>query len=295
MITQAFSATTALSDLIALTKPRLTSLVLLSTAGGALLSGETMAATRFALMLVGTALVVGASHALNMLLERDLDAAMLRTRDRPLPAGRLTPEVVVGFSVVLGLSGLLLLALWVNALAAVLSLTALVLYVLVYTPLKRRGPIALYVGAVPGAIPPLLGWVAASGRIEAPALVLFALMFLWQIPHFLGLALFIQEDYERAAIRTLPAMRGFGVTRRVAIAATLLLVPVSALLFVTGVSGPIYLFCAIALGLWLLIRALGRPGPGQAGEVQWGRRLFLASLVYLSLLYAAVIVDVVIA
>ncbi len=295
MITQSFSATTALTDLIALTKPRLTSLVLLSTAGGALLAGETMGATTFALMLIGTALVVGASHALNMLLERDTDAAMLRTRDRPLPAGRLTPEVVAGFSVVLGLSGLLLLTLWVNALAAVLSLIALVLYVLVYTPLKRRGPLALYVGAVPGAIPPLLGWAAATGSIQAPALVLFALMFLWQIPHFLGLALFIQEDYERAAIRTLPAVRGFAVTRRVAIAATVLLVPVSALLFMTGISGPIYLIVAIVLGLWLLIRALRRPEPGQAGEVQWGRRLFLASLIYLSLLYAAVILDVVVA
>ena len=295
MITQSFSATTALTDLIALTKPRLTSLVLLSTAGGALLAGETMGATTFALMLIGTALVVGASHALNMLLERDTDAAMLRTRDRPLPAGRLTPEVVAGFSVVLGLSGLLLLTLWVNALAAVLSLTALVLYVLVYTPLKRRGPLALYVGAVPGAIPPLLGWAAATGSIQAPALVLFALMFLWQIPHFLGLALFIQEDYQRAAIRTLPAVRGFAVTRRVAIAATVLLVPVSALLFMTGISGPIYLIVAIVLGLWLLIRALRRPEPGQAGEVQWGRRLFLASLIYLSLLYAAVILDVVVA
>ena len=137
--------------------------------------------------------------------------------------------------------------------------------------------------------------MAASGRIEAPALVLVALMFLWQIPHFLGLALFIQEDYERAPIRPLPAVRGFAVTRRVAIAATVLLVPVSALLFMTGISGPIYLIVAIVLGLWLLIRALRRPEPGQAGEVQWGRRLFLASLIYLSLLYAAVILDVVVA
>ncbi len=281
-------------DLVALTKPRVTGLVLATTATGIFLAPGRLAGWRIALTLAATTLVVGAANTLNCWLERDVDALMLRTRDRPLAARRLSPRAALWFGFALAALSVPALALWVNALTAFLAAVALVSYVWIYTPLKRRTPKALVVGAVPGAIPPLLGWTAVTGRVDLPGFWLFLVLFVWQLPHFLAITLYLQEDYGRGGLRVLPLVKGERTARWHLLAYTAALVPVSLAFTPMGIAGRAYLAVAALLGLLFLgfaVRGLRKGAIERAARGAWARGVFAYSIVYLLVLSAALLLD----
>lgn len=277
------------ADVISLTKPRITGLVLATFAGGMWLAPGTLPAWRIIMTLIGTALVVSASNTLNMYLERDADGLMERTRLRPLPEKRLSPETALAFGVLLASAALPLLFLAGNALTGVLGALALLSYVWIYTPMKRTSAVALFVGAVPGAMPPLMGWTAATGHLDAPGLVLFAILFLWQIPHFLAIAIYRSRDYQQAGFKVLPlAISAFG-TRLHIITFSVGLVVATILLLPMHVAGVTYTVSAALLGLVFVAWAVA--GLRREAAARWARSLFLMSIVYLTLLFVALIVD----
>jgi heme o synthase len=275
-----------LADFVALTKPRITFLVVLTALVGFVAARH--GAWDLVLLvrtLAGTALVAAAASALNQWAERDADALMRRTQRRPLPAGRLLPRDSVVFGVVLAVGGTAYLALTVGFLAGALAATTAASYLLVYTPLKRVTSLATVAGAVPGAIPPMIGWAAARGRLNAGAWVLFLILFFWQMPHFLALAALYRRDYARAGFRVLSVVDPDGAsTGRQALLYALALLPVSLMPAFLGMAGPLYFFGALALGLGYLFYALRfvrRPGAhAQAAG------LFHYSLLYLPVLCA---------
>jgi protoheme IX farnesyltransferase len=236
----------------------------------------------------GVALIVSSANAMNCWLERDVDRLMERTADRPLPAGRLDARTALRFGVGLSLLGLPVLAFAVNALTACLGAIAVVVYVGVYTPLKQRSWLALLVGAIPGAMPPLLGWTAATGRVEVPGLVLFLILFLWQLPHFIAIAEFRKGEYENAGLRVLPSERSERVARVHAVFWAAVLLPLSLLPTWLGLAGSVYLAVAAVLGaVYLAVAGLGLRFQGRG----WARRLFVTSIVYLPVLFAALVID----
>jgi len=273
-------------DLISLTKPRISVLNASMTAFGLALAGGAPRSVWLA-TLAGTLLLVSSANTLNMYLERDIDARMRRTRGRPLPAGRMPPLMALIFGIALALLALPLLTFGANALTGLLGAVALLGYVLVYTPLKQITPHALLVGAIPGAMPPLLGWTAASGSVSTAGLALFAVLFLWQIPHFLAIAMFLDDDYRAAGIKVYPAERGEAATRRAIVACLALQVLVTLLLVPLGLGGSLYLAGAALLGALML--GLGFSGVLGRGDHTWARRLFLATLVYLPALFGLLV------
>jgi protoheme IX farnesyltransferase len=280
---------TVASDLLSLSKPRITAMNVLMTLGGlALAEGATTWPVALA-ACVGTGLAVASANALNMVLEAEGDKHMARTAGRPLPTGRLSVSAAVGFGLALGASSLLVLG-SVNLLTAALGLFALFSYVLVYTPLKRRTPLALLVGAVPGAMPPLMGWTAVTGSIDLPGLSLFAILLVWQLPHFLAIALFRKADYARAGIKTVPVVRGDRVAKAQAVAWATALIPISLVLVPLQVAGWLYGGVALVLGLWFFGWSL--LGLREGADHAWARKFFAASLVYLPALTAALALDV---
>jgi len=270
-------------------KPRLSSLVLATTAAGMWLAPGHAGPARWALALFSTAAVVGAANALNCWFERDSDRFMARTRTRPLPAGRMEPLPALIFGVALASLAIPALALGTNWLTGALALLAFCSYVLVYTPLKSRTEHAMLVGAVPGALPPLMGYTAATGRIALPGLALFAILFLWQLPHFLAIALFRKDEYRRAGLASVPLRQGDDAARAQAMTYLVLLWPVSFLPYAAHAAGKGYLACAVALGAGFL--ALGVYGWASRAGPKWARRLFFASLAYLPVLLAALALD----
>jgi protoheme IX farnesyltransferase len=276
-------------DLVALTKPRVSSLVLATAAVGMAIAPGALSVRRATLMLLGTWLCVASANALNCFIERDTDKRMLRTRDRPLPAGRLDARLARSFGLLLGVVSLPVLALGANWVTAALGLTALATYVGAYTPMKTQSPAALIVGAVPGALPPLMGYAAVSGQIGPKGVLLFALLFLWQLPHVIGLAAFRRDDYVAAGIRVLPAVLGAEATRWHAAGWALLLMLTSFIPSFVGWTGRGYLLVAAALGGLFLASTL-RSVAGSTLAV-WGKRVFLTSLCYLPLLFAALLWD----
>ena len=279
-----------LADYVALTKPRLNGLVVASSAAGYYLGGA--ASPDFVALtqaVVGTALVAGGAAALNQVAERDTDALMRRTRMRPLPDGRVTPADARLFGVGLAAAGLLLLAWRTNWLAAALALATLAIYLVIYTPMKRRSSLATFVGAVPGALPPLIGWTAAHGSVASGGLSLFAIVLLWQIPHFMAIAWLYRDDYRLAGFPMLPVVdpQG-GRAARQALWYAAMLLPASALPAMVGIAGWTYLWVAIGLGavfVWLASRfALARTDAS-------ARALFYGSITYLPLLWIAMIAD----
>jgi len=285
------------ADLITLTKPRITLMVVVTMLGGIWVAGHHGeyraeaggSAARLFAGVVGTALVVGSANALNMYLERVTDRLMARTRNRPLPTGRLSADLALAFGLMLGLVAVPLITFGVNAITGLLAALALVSYVVVYTPLKRRTTLSLLIGAVPGAIPPLLGWTAVTGHIQLPGVLLFAIMFIWQVPHFLAIATFRRDDYARAGLKVLPVERGDRVTRIHIVAYLVALVGISLSLVATGVGGGLYLGAAAALGAMFL--GMGVWGLRPAAGVRWARGLFAVSIAYLVLLFAALMVS----
>jgi protoheme IX farnesyltransferase len=280
------------ADLISLTKPRITGMVVATMLGGAWLAahhGGSTGVGRLCLALAGTALVVAAANTLNMYLERESDRWMARTRNRPLPAGRMAAPVALAFGLALSAVSVPLLTFGVNAITGLLAAFALVSYVVLYTPLKRRTTLALLIGAVPGAIPPLLGWTTVAGRVEWPGVLLFGVLFLWQVPHFLAIATFRREDYRRAGLKILPVERGDRVTRIHIVGYLLALVAVTFALVPAGIGGPLYVGAALVLGAAFL--AFGLWGLRPASGARWARGLFATSIVYLVLLLAALMVS----
>ncbi|MBL4685811.1 MAG: protoheme IX farnesyltransferase, partial [Nannocystaceae bacterium] len=236
-------------DLLMLTKPAITRMCLVTTSGGLLLAPGEVTPSLALSALLGTALAVAGANAFNMWLERDTDRLMGRTKRRPLPAGRMRPATAVKFAAILSALSFPVLAVGTNLLTAVLGLMAIAGYVCVYTPLKYRSPLALLVGAIPGAAPPLLGWTAVTGSIDAGGLVLFGILLVWQIPHFLAIALFRKQEYARAGIMTVPNVRGDAVAKIQAVAWALVLVPLSLMLTPFGVAGFFYFASAMLLGM----------------------------------------------
>lgn len=278
------------ADFVELAKPRITLMVVLTTAVGAVLAAPGhMPVLRFLHALIGTALVAGAASTLNQVLEHEVDARMRRTAGRPIPAGRLAPDQALLFGVATAVVGLLDLALAVNLLTALIGALTLSGYVFVYTPLKRVSSLATLVGAVPGAMPPLMGWAAMRDHLGPGAWALFGLMFLWQLPHFLAIAWLYRSDYERGGFPMLAVLdpAGTRVARQVVLYGAAL-VPVSLLPALLRVTGGLYLFGALALGLALLaycvLFALSLT-PAAA------RRLMLASVLYLPAVLLAMVLD----
>ncbi len=264
---------------------------LLTTAGALWLApGEIGLVTAFA-GIVGAGLTVGSANAFNMWWERASDARMSRTRHRPLPAGRLSPVVACWFAWVLGVLGLTLLWVGANPTTAIVGAVAMVLYVLVYTPLKYRTPLALVIGAIPGAAPPLIGWTAATASIDAPGVTLALILLVWQIPHFLAIALYRKHEYARAGIRCAPVVRGDAIAKIQAALWATLLIPISMMPTPLGLTGSLY--CSWALVLSTAFCAWSFTGLRNDAGPRWARGLFLASLVYLPLLTLALAIDVV--
>ncbi|MEA2695894.1 MAG: heme o synthase [Myxococcales bacterium] len=277
------------ADVISLTKPRITGLVLATFAGGMWLAPGTLPVWRMIMTLIGTALVVSASNTLNMYLERDADGLMDRTRERALPEKRLSPETALAFGVLLASAALPLLFLAGNALTGLLAAVALLSYVWIYTPMKRQSAVALFVGAVPGAMPPLMGWTAVTGHLDAPGLVLFAILFLWQIPHFLAIAIYRARDYQQAGFKVLPLSISPLGTRLHIVSFSIALVVASILLLPMHVAGVHYAVAAALLGAVFIGWAVA--GFRQGAATRWARSMFLMSIVYLTLLFVALIVD----
>lgn len=277
-------AVSAAADLAELVKARLSLLTLATAmAGFALGVKDNWSWLLLAAMLGGTALSAAGAAALNQWWERAYDARMKRTRDRPLPAGRMAPSDALFTGLVLSFSGVLCLALFANPLAAGLAAATIILYVLVYTPLKRVTTLNTIIGAVPGALPPLIGWTAARGSINAEGLTLFALLFLWQMPHFLAIAWLYREDYAQAGFKMLSAKDESGaVTGRQAFLYALALLAVSLLPSVFFAYSAFYFYGALFLGAGFASVAANFAVSG--GSVPAARWLFLASIVYLPLL-----------
>ena len=275
-------------DYLELTKPRLSVFVLVVVFISAWLASPGSVAVVLA-AVVGTGLVAGGANALNMLLERDYDARMRRTWNRPLPAGRLSPREAMVFGLMLGFSGVILLAAATTVLAAGLAAFNLICYVAIYTPLKRRTTLNTHIGAVPGAVPTLIGWAAVTGTIGPVAWMLFLIVYLWQLPHFLSIAWLYREDYERGGFRMLSVVDGDGfATGRQAVLGAMALIPVSLLPVTGGLSGIVYLFGALLLGLLFLRRAIMF---AIARTAVAARRLMRASLLYLPLVLALMLAD----
>ena len=279
------------SDYIALTKPRIAVLVLFTVAAGALFaSGRATDPVVVFNAVLGTALVAAGASALNQLIEKDSDARMRRTANRPLPAGRLQPAEVLVFGSALAAAGLLYLVLTLNSpTAAIVAAITFATYVGVYTPLKARTPLNTLVGAVPGALPPVIGWAAVRGSVDQEALSLFLILFLWQVPHFLAIAWIYRDEYARAGLCMLPGVDPAGrETSRHMITWCLTLIPASLGPVFLGVAGPLYFAGAVALGLTFLIPAIAF---GRARNQTSARRVLRASLVYLPGLFALLLVD----
>ncbi len=276
-------------DLVELGKPRITMLVLFTTAVGLWMAPGSLGAVGTILFLLGTAGLVASANTLNCWVERESDGMMLRTRRRALPAGRLEPRVALVSGMVVGIASLVLVWATTNPLTFALGAIALLSYVLVYTPLKRLSWLALLVGAVPGAIPPLMGWTALTGELSAPGWILFGILFFWQLPHFIAISLYLKEDYRRGGLKVLPLVHGDAVARRHLFAYTLLLVGVSLGALPLGLAGPAYLAAATLLGAGFVYLAAWGLRP--VVEAVWARRTFAYSLIYLSFLIGILVLD----
>ena len=283
-------ARVAWRDYVTLTKPRIMSLLLLTGAAGMFVGAQGVPdGGAFAAMLVGLALACGGASAMNHVLDRDVDRSMKRTSSRPVADGRVSPELALEFGLALSALSFVLLASAVNVLTASLALVGNLFYVLVYTRwLKRSTPQNIVIGGAAGAVPPLVGYAAATGNLALPALFLFLIVFFWTPPHFWALALLIKRDYEAARIPMLPVVRGDRETARQVLLYTFLLVGLTLVPVLTGTFGAVYLAAAAVLGAQFIRLALRLRRSTVAAEAG---RLFHYSLAYLALLFVAMAID----
>jgi len=279
-----------MKDYLALTKPRITWLILMSTGVGYFFGarGGWHWLTLFHTIL-GTGLIASGTAALNQWYEREADGKMRRTQARPLPSGKLSANKALIFAILISIAGFAELYLAVNPLTALLGLFTLLSYLFIYTPLKQRSPHSTTIGAIPGAMPPLIGFAAASGTLTWDAWILFAILFLWQFPHFYAIAWMYREDYERAGIRMLPVVEpdGESTARRILLY-SLILIPISLIPKFLSMTGNIYLFGALAIGLLFLYAGFRITFDRTR---QQARRVLLASVVYLPVLYGLMLFD----
>jgi len=274
-----------------LTKPRITTLVVLTAAAGFCLgSAKGIDYAGLFNMTVGIALLASGISTLNQYIERDLDCLMRRTESRPLPSGKLAPRAALIFGLVLSLVATVYIGLLINWLTALLGVLTFASYLFVYTPLKTRTTLSTVLGAFPGAMPPLMGWTSARGEVTVEAWVLFAILFLWQFPHFLAIAWMYRDDYARAGIKMLPVVEPEGrVTSQQIVAYTLMLLPVSLMPAMLGLAGTVYMVGAALLGLIFLYYSVR----AAVGKTTWqARQLLLASVLYLPALFALMVLRI---
>ena len=284
------TARSTVADYFELTKPRITLMVVITAlVGFVMASPRGVDAAALLAALIGTGLVASGASTLNMLLERDIDARMHRTQQRPLPAGRLRPVEVLSFGLLVTAAGLAGLAWTCGPLAAAVAAVTWASYLFLYTPLKPRTSLSTIVGAFPGALPPVIGWAAATGTLEGGAFVLFAIMFLWQIPHFLAIAWIYREDYARGGLPMLPVLDPAGVvTGRQAVANSVALLVVSLTPAFARMAGGVYLAGAVVLGVAFTLAAASA---AVRRTVPAARTLFLASVLYLPALFGLLLLD----
>ncbi len=270
--------------LIELCKPRITRMVVVTAGLGAVIAPGAIAWGPLTVVLIGTALIVAGANTLNMCLEAKADALMERTRNRPIPSGRIATDVAWIFGLCLAVLGYAVLARWGNTYASLLAVLAFLAYVFVYTPSKKISPYALHIGAVPGAIPPLIGWATVSHSLSWQALSLFAIMFVWQLPHFMAIALFRAAEYQRANILVYPLAKGIPATTRAMTfwSAVLLLTVLSPLLL--GMAGVLYGLIAGGIGLGFL--GLVAFGQRRLAQERWAKIVFAMSIPYLVIVFA---------
>jgi protoheme IX farnesyltransferase len=277
-------------DYVSLAKPRIIPLLLITALGGMMMAERGWPSTGLVVLtLLGGALAAAGAGAINCWIDRDIDGEMLRTRRRPLPDGRIAPGNALLFGIVLGLLAFVLLAFWVNVLAATLAISGLLFYVFVYTLWLKRSTVQnIVIGGAAGAIPPVVGWAAVTHRVDLTAVYLFAVIFLWTPPHFWALALRLRGDYARAKVPMLPVVRGEAAARRQIVVYTLVLVAVTLAIVLTGVLGTIYLLGAALLGAGFIALAIVNL---RAQRQRWSRVLFDYSIAYLGLLFAVMVAD----
>src|SRR6202162_2020980 len=277
-------------DYVSLAKPRIIPLLLITALGGMMMAERGWPSTGLVILtLLGGALGAEGAGAINCWIDRDIDGEMLRTRRRPLPDGRIAPAHALLFGIVLGLIAFVLLAFWVNVLAATLAISGLLFYVFVYTLWLKRSTVQnIGIGGAAGAIPPVVGWAAVTHRVDLTAVYLFAVIFLWTPPHFWALALRLKGDYARAKVPMLPVVQGEAAARRQILAYTLVLVAVTLAVVLTGVLGPVYLVGAALLGAGFIALAVVNL---LARRQRWSRVLFDYSIAYLGLLFAVMVAD----
>ena len=288
-VTALAASSTRVGDFLELTKPRITTLVVITAGVGyAVGAPRGIEPAAFVALLIGTALVAGGASALNQYWEREADARMERTRLRPIPAGRMAPPEALAFGLAVAGAGLILLA-TINALTVTLGLAALASYVLAYTPLKRLTSLCTVVGAIPGALPPVMGWAAARGSLDAGAWALFGVLFLWQLPHFLAIGWIFREDYARGGFPMLTVLDGDGrSTARQMMLYSAALIPVTLAAGALASAGTGYLGGALALGL-VFFAASTRFAWKRS--VAAARVLFLVSILYLPALLGLLVFD----
>jgi len=281
------------SDFVALLKPRVMTLVVFSGAVGLFVAPGALHPLLAVVAILCIAVGSGAAGAINMWYERDIDAVMARTSDRPLPAGRVAPGDALGFAIVLAVASVVLMAFATNVVAAGLLALAILFYVFVYTVwLKRRTPQNIVIGGAAGAFPPMIGWAAVSGDVSLVSLSLFAVIFLWTPPHFWALALYRSGDYARAGIPMMPVVAGHASTKRQMLAYTLILVPVSLTPALLGGAGLVYAAGAAVLGLMFIASALRVLREPEGAEDKAAKAMFGFSILYLFLLFAVLLADV---
>ena len=275
-------------DFLALAKPRLNVLVVASSLAGYVMAGGDMSnAVRVVFTVLGTALVAAGASAFNQVIERNPDRLMRRTRLRPVPDGRLQPAESLAFATILSVAGLIVLAAGVNTLSSGVAFATLLSYVVIYTPLKRRSSFSTVVGAIPGALPPVIGWAAARDGLSQGAWILFAIVFLWQLPHFLAIAWMYREDYARAGFPMLPVIEPDGrSTGRQAVFYCAALLPVSLAPTLVGLTNTAYFAAALMLGLVFFGLTLKFARTRAATDA---RRLFFGSIIYLPILWLVMI------
>lgn len=256
---------------------------------GIFLAPGKISALSFLMTLVATALSVACANTFNMIFERNIDQLMDRTKLRPLASQRMKIKNATIFAILIGICAILLFGFYVNWLTAFLSFLSIIFYSMIYTPLKVKTPLALVIGAVPGAAPPLLGWTAVTDQITVGGLVLFGILFAWQMPHFLAISLFHKADYARAGIQVVPVVRGDQVAKIQAFLWTLVLIIMSLSICFLKLGGFFYIICAVLLGSWFLyLSVLGLKNKEYSN---WPKRFFLASLVYLPALMLGLVID----
>ena len=290
MLAPGTRASRVVSDYIALTKPRITVLLLITAVGSMFLAaGGRPDPLVVVFVVLSGYLAAGGANALNHGAERDIDQKMVRTSARPVAGGRVSKWQAYGFGILLNLGAFVILAAFVNVLSGLLAMVGTLFYLFVYTKgLKRTTPQNIVIGGAAGAVPPLVGWAAVTGTVELPAVYLFAIIFLWTPPHFWALALLIKDDYARAGIPMLPVVATLAATKRQILVYTVVLVALSATFVTTGAVGWTYLVGAVGPGVWFIVLAV-RLARGEGTE--GARALYLFSLLYLALLFAAVGAD----